>query len=229
MTDQLQVYSHPRSGTNFLCAFIGKNFYPGRDLTGKEGVMGHWASPVSQDRPWAYGALFGSHYFYFEAWHDAPSLAPPSAIYIYRDGRDVAVSFWRTKAFLHPSWRELSFSEYLRREDQDWLHSPGWGGCYDGSIAKHWHDHLESWRDAPRVLLVRFEDLVFNPVRVRAAIACHFDLSPLPEMIEVKELVGPFPHEGRAGAWREIFSDDDLAYFHEIVPSDFWGLYDDGL
>lgn len=221
----MQVYSHPRSGTNFLCAFIAKNFYPGRDLTGRAGVMGHWASPIPQDpSPWAYGALFGGHYFY----EDGRMTGRPT-IYIYRDGRDVAVSFWRTKIFLNPSWRELSFSEYLRREDQDWLHSPGWGGSYDGPIVKHWHDHLKSWRwrDVSRVFLVRFEDLVFDPMRVRDAIAERFGLRPTPELVQIRERVGPCPHEGRVGAWRGVFNSEDLNYFYSFVPRDFWGLWKD--
>lgn len=224
MTEQLlQVHSHPRSGTNFLCAFIARNFYPGRDLTGKEGVMGHWADPIPQEpSPWPYGALFGSHYFY------APWMERQDTIYIYRDGRDVAFSLWRTKAFLHPSWREWAFSKFLRYS-LDWLYSPGWGGSFDGSIVSHWHEHLQSWAAAPNALLICFEDLVFEPAWVRDIIAEHFGFFALPEMIEIKEPVGPFSHQGRPGAWRDIFTDDDLAYFHEIVPPGWWGLYDDSV
>ena len=216
----IQVYSHPRSGTNLLMAFIAKNFYPGRDLTGKGGVMGHWVDPVPSPSPWSNGALFGSHRFYDEGVIDGP------ACYIYRDGRDVAVSLWRTKAFLHPDWRDISFSEFLRR-DLDWTGSPGSGIWYGAPIAEHWMSHLWSWYHAcsADVLLVRYEDLVLEPAKVRAPIARHCDLTPTPELVRIEERVGPFPHEGQIGAWRRFFSDEDLAHFHQSAPPDFWGFY----
>lgn len=219
----LKIYGHPRSGTNLVMAFVAENFYPGRDLTGPEGVMGHWADSVPQEpSPWPYGALFGGHHFrgFFGS-----QLATERAIYIYRDGRDVAVSLWRTKAFLHPNWRILSFSEFLQM-DLDWQHSPGHGGSYDGGIIKHWHEHLESWVGSG-ASMVRFEDLVLSPANVRYAMALRFGFCPAPELARITGPVGPFPHEGRVGTWRVFFNDDDLEYFYGIVPPDFWGLWKD--
>jgi hypothetical protein len=38
--------------------------------------------------------------------------------------------------------------------------------------------------------------------------------------------VGPEPSsDHRASKWRDAFTDDDLAFFFEIVPNDHWGLY----
>jgi bile-salt sulfotransferase len=219
MGKMIEVYSHPRSGTNLLMAFIAENFYPDRDLMRRGGVMGHWRSPIPSLDPWPYGALFGNHHFYEEGMLDGP------ACYIFRDGRDVAVSLWRTKAFLNPDWQGLSFSEFLRRE-LDWKGSPGAGGSYDGTPAEHWRDHLRSWEKAP-ALLVRFEDLLSEPGKMRAAIAQQFDLTPAFETVEIREKVGPFPHEGRIGIWREFFTDEDLEYFHRFVSPSFWGLWDE--
>ena len=147
------------------------------------------------------------------------------ACYIYRDGRDVAVSLWRTKAFLHPDWRDISFSEFLRR-DLDWTGSPGSGIWYGDSIASHWFNHLCCWGHIPnKALIVRFEYLLLRPAKVRTAIARRFNLTPTPEIVKVEELVGPFPHEGQIGAWRRFFSDEDLDHFHQSAPPDFWGFY----
>lgn len=44
----IKVYSHPRSGTHFLEAFLARNFYAGKDLKVEEGLWGHWSNRVKK-------------------------------------------------------------------------------------------------------------------------------------------------------------------------------------
>jgi bile-salt sulfotransferase len=220
----IHVYSHPRSGTNMLMAFIGKNFYPGMDLSTPLGRIGHWADRVrGQLNP--YGKLAGHHHFYGD---DIGKFIEP-ACYIYRDGRSVAVSLWKTKQFMHPDWRDMSFSEFLRKP-LDWLGSPGRDLPDDvprRTIAEHWLAHIESWRESGNgVLLVRYEDLLRNPLGVSDDIARWSGVNPTGKLHLIDELVGWYPNDGSADSWREVFSDADAAFFHQIVPRRHWGLWE---
>ncbi len=42
-SDLVKVYSHPRSGTHFLEAFLAENFYPHSDLLVENVTWGHWS------------------------------------------------------------------------------------------------------------------------------------------------------------------------------------------
>jgi hypothetical protein len=127
----------------------------------------------------------------------------PKIVYVARDGRDCAVSFWR-----HLKSQSV--------EDGGW--QGGWDAFFDawieGSIAfGSWFDHLLSWRDAPAarfgapeafslkkeeekkyvrdhpVLAVRYEDMKTDLRGVARAVAAHVDPSrPLCEH-ELDEIV----------------------------------------
>ena len=129
----------------------------------------------------------------------------PKIVYVARDGRDCAVSFWH-----HLKSQSV--------EDGGW--QAGWDAFFDawieGSIAfGSWFDHLESWRDAPatrffsrpgpaggipetaatkedeneraaagdcQVLVIRYEDMKTDLRGVARAVANHVDPSrPLRE------------------------------------------------
>jgi len=76
----VKVYSHPRSGTHFLEAFLAKNFYQDKDLALAEITWGHWSNRKINKDGNPYGKLFGNHYFADENNNESPK------IYIYRDG-----------------------------------------------------------------------------------------------------------------------------------------------
>ena len=108
----------------------------------------------------------------------------PKIVYVARDGRDCAVSFWR-------------HLKSQSAEDGGW--QGGWDAFFDawieGSIAfGSWFDHLLSWRDAPAarfgaqknegekiydqpVLAVRYEDMKTDLRGVARAVAAHVDPS----------------------------------------------------
>lgn len=232
MIDLLRVYSHPRSGTNLLMRFIAINFYPQLYNDGDletMGRIGHFKDRVrGQLNP--SGKLAGTHHFmHYQGQGGYKNKIVHPCCYLYRDGRAVAYSMWKTKGFQDPEWREWCLSRYLR-QPLDWWGSPGNTEPYNKPIAKHWHDHLESWADceAEHILKVRFEDLVTNPRKVRDRIATWYDLQPVRGLKLVKELVGWLPNDGKIDSWREHFTDEDLEEFYKLAgkPGDFWGYYE---
>jgi len=200
-------------------AFLALNFYPGEDLSTSPGRIGHWNNRVFGKRN-AWGKLAGHHHFYYDAGKKV--LRP--AIYIYRDGRSVAVSTWKTKQFLSPEWEDWPFHQFLRT-DLDWLGSPGRSIYAIRPIPKHWLDHVNSWRYAEDVLLVRYEDLVIRPLKVRDEIAVWSGIKPIRGLKLVTNSVGWYPHGGGANTWEDVFSEDDLEFFHSYVPRDHWALW----
>ena len=74
---------------------------------------------------------------------------------------------------------------------------------------------------------VSFEMLKQFPQNVIPDIAAFFKLEWDGEIRVQDELVGYIPNDGKVGRWREFFSDEELDYFHSIVPEDYWGLWHD--
>ena len=226
--DLIRVYGHPRAGNNLVCAFLAINFYPSENFV-TFGRVGHWRNRVLNQRN-EYGKLAGTHLFH----HDVKNKVVHPCIYVYRDGRAVALSLWRTKHFQPPEWEELTFSEFLRKP-LDWGGSPGNPKGFEQPIAAHWRFHLQSWQNAPEfvdgepaVLKVRFENLVLHPDKVRKRIAKWSGLKPVRGLKLVTEKVGWFPHEGKIDTWREYFADGDLEYFYKLAPRPFWGYHNLG-
>lgn len=209
----MKLYSHPRSGTNYMRALLEEA------LTGKRTMAtrptGHWSDRYMHEAPARY--FDGGHKFY------SPKLKGPR-IYLYRDGRDVALSTWRTKRFQAEDWRGLSFSEFLRRP-LDWYETPGKPSNAGLTIVEHWRAQLDSWHGRA-ACFVRYADLLTDARGELERIAryCDAKLVCVPAELDGQ---GPDPSgDYRAGKWRDAFTADDLAYFHSIVPQGHWGLHE---
>jgi hypothetical protein len=106
-----------------------------------------------------------------------PYLSPvgdryPRLVYLVRDGRDVAVSYF------HHSRRKGSQYEDLEAFFKAFL---------DGSVDGYgcWHEHVRSWLESPqasdgRLIVVRYEDLQDDPVGELARAARFLSLSTAP-------------------------------------------------
>lgn len=233
--DLIKVWGHPRSGNGLMMEYMARAFYPVEDLATRPGRAGHWADrrPSVMHR---LGKLAGGHAFSpLRVVRDGgpvrfsgPAWAIeglPGAVYVYRDGRDVMASLWRTKAFMHPKARKLSFSEWLRRP-LDWLESPAHRAIPTLYAPAHWRIHVDGWAETAGAFRVRYEDMVRCPEFPIRAIWAWADSLILHDFEPVEGLVGTFPNEGRIGAWRDVFSDDDLAFFGRFVPTDHWALFE---
>jgi hypothetical protein len=154
-------------------------------------------------------------------------------VYLLRDGRDVAVSYY---FFMQRNTKlSGSFSDFLPMFLKG--HVDGYGP---------WQVHVSSWLESPLarsddLLAVRYEDMLSNPeetlarivefvgvqadpARLHDAIEAHrFDRmrqrsseSPTVKSMAVRDDI-PFVRKGEAGKWRDYFGEDECALFSEYA------------
>ena len=222
MTKYIKIYSHPRSGTHFLEAFLAKNFYKDEELSSNGSIYyGHWSNKILLEDGEPYHKLFGSHFF------PVDSKKEDKMIYIYRDGRAVIASMWNSK-FYNKKWEGITFSEFLRK-DIDWYGGPGQKKYPKINIIQHWHQHIESWAINlnPNLLVIRFEDLKKNPEQSYLKICKKFYpikyyksiFFGLPNIDPIAKKVGISPNKANINSWKSLFSIEDLNYFYTQIPS----------
>jgi len=214
----VKVASHPRSGTHLAEAFIAENFYPQRDLAVRPVKWGHWSNrQINQDGN-PYGRLFGGHGF-----AAAGPLGRAPAVYIYRDGRAVARSIWRSPHFLSAQTKaRLTFEEFLC-SPLDWHAAPEIRATDPVTIAVHWHRHVTSWLEMaqanPRILVVRYEQLVLEPEIVHRELhERFFSNQSLRPLRTIDERIGIMPNDGQVESWREAYTAEADESFCAQLP-----------
>jgi bile-salt sulfotransferase len=222
----IKVYSHPRSGTHFIEAFLAYNFYGGKNLEVKPVEWGHWANRKVKEEGNPYAKLFGNHYFPDIRYKNCKT----PKIYIYRDPRAVAYSIWNTENFLHPDLKGISFSEFLTIK-LDWEGSPGRKiQIPQYTIAEHWFEHVNRWHnsDIPNLLIIKYEELVSDPVMVYKKIKRKFFLSTVlidrlfnkkSRIATIDKPVGLLPNAAIVDSWRSMFSEKDEIKFLAQIPN----------
>ena len=244
--NHLRVYGHPRSGNHFLAAMLHRHFYDDSEdfaLHVDPHATGHWSRRSDRSRaPGAdfvyeghdtpgvvgttlvpYGKLLGHHKLPPRFHHGGP-------IYIFRDGRDVALSVYDWTRFRPAALEELAFEKYIQRPI-DWEGSPGHRARPRETLFAHWKRHVSTWLAAD-VFPVRYESLVQDPMRELVRIGEHFGLKVLPG-VERMGPVGwnassatPEQVEKRLAKWRTKMSPRVVAVYDALVPKDFVGRWD---
>lgn len=218
------VFSHPRSGTHFLEAFIAENFYQEKDFIPTKIGWGHWSNTQYTPDSNRYHKLFGSHIFPTKT---LKKIDYP-LVYIYRDGRAVAYSIWKTDNFIHPKYKDTSFSDFLRLK-LDWKGSPAFKSKEKNTIAEHWEKHVSGWikysRTNKNILVVKYEDLIDDPYSIYLKIHSKFFNEKvkllLGEVDTIREPVGLKPNKAKKNSWHEVFSNKDLIFFKDQLTDDF--------
>lgn len=160
-------------------------------------------------------------------------------IYLVRDGRDVAVSY-----FHHiRQFRRMSPKGALRSTFSEFL--PEFlGGRVDGYGP--WHQHVDLALDARaglgNILLVRYEEVVEDTELLLSTIVSFLGLSPnaarirhaiesnTRDRMKRKEAesrflarqaqgAASFVRQGRVGDWKSVFNDEDSMLFHSVAGS----------
>ncbi len=222
--EYVTVYSHPRSGTHFLEAFIAKNFYKDVDLSTTATEWGHWNNRKIMENGNIYGKLFGSHQYPLSG---HKRLNYP-IIYIYRDGRAVAYSIWKTENFINPKEKGISFSDFLRK-NIDWIGSPAFKCKEKMTIAEHWLRHVKGWekiaKDNSNILFLNYEALINNPYSAYQKIHHKFFKDYIllgeSEIDPIKKTVGLLPNQGTKDSWKSIFTTEDNAFFKAKVKGKY--------
>lgn len=223
----LKIFSHPRSGTHFLEAFVAKNFYPNKNLLIENLTWGHWSNRKKEKQN-PYGKLFGSHQFPIRNYR----LKPSPILYIYRDGRAVAYSIWKTPNFLNEQMSNLSFSDFLRTP-LDWHGSPKNASKNKLTIIEHWAKHVEDWHTLKgNIVYISYEDLVDNPEKVYFKILYRcfpYKFSKIFGQTSIEVIEKPLglkPNKGTKNEWKKIFTEKDLTLFQEICPNWLFKKYE---
>jgi hypothetical protein len=165
---------------------------------------------------------------------------PPRALYVVRDGRDVAVSMYH----------------FLRRLG---VYSGPFGEYLDAFLAGRvvnygsWHDHVRAWviaaeRHPQRIAVLRYEDLLApngaeTLQATLARIGWNVPLEAAQAAVERNDLENmrrkekqtdasvwhvkdpssteavPFVRAGRAEQWKEQFTDEQVRRFHGVAGS----------
>jgi hypothetical protein len=166
--DDIYVVSYPRSGTTWMQLLLHR-------LVGRDNLdFAH----ISQVSPWferslAIGSMSAADFEPFPSPRILKSHLPygwlprPGRyVYVWRDGRDVAVSYYHFYCS-HLGCRDdfaTFFQRFLRGDLQ----------------YRSWFDHVAGWTahaSAPEVLVVRYEDLHRDPTAVLRRVATHVGLA----------------------------------------------------
>lgn len=229
---KLMVVSHERSGTHFLMNSLAKafgyvstpwvnfdngtipiNFYASTEITQ---FFGRFQNRFPLN-------IFKSHHSLHFLEHSLESFIDEFHIfYIYRDPRDVMISYWR---FLNQlPWNEgpkpATPKQFIRAEPQGYMMRYQWK--QQPSVIHRWRSHVDSWmlglpdqfRD--RVTFIRFADLQKNYESTIASLA---PVLGKPQSFEKPSLKDStvLPHSGNVGGYKEMFDADDLALFRQIA------------
>lgn len=164
--------------------------------------------------------------------HSTYTKAYPKVVYILRDGRDVAVSYYYYSQKMGQLAFDVPFSSFIK------------GFAKKGTKAfGNWSDHVESWLgkvDGSNLMLIKYEDMLSDTARVlekvirfagievdesRIANAVYASQFEKMQKLEVKQHASYFAHygaktedirfvrKGETGNWRSYFSEEDEDYF----------------
>jgi hypothetical protein len=231
MKTVIKVYSHPRSGTHFLEAFLAKNFYPHINLSSDGPIYyGHWSNKKLLMEGEPHHKLFGSHYFPSEL--NLNRNQPK--IYIYRDVRAVIASIYNSKYYNCKKYPNISVSDFLRM-NIDWHGGLGRQKDSNLNIVQHWYYHVDEWLniDDPNLLFIRYEELKRNPEKIYKTIINKFfthkkiiNLIRKPKIKVINNKVGLNPNKATIDSWKTLFSDNDISFIRQNLKS-FKYLYNE--
>lgn len=164
--------------------------------------------------------------------HSSYTEAYPKVIYIVRDGRDVAVSYYYYLQKIGKIASDIPFSSFVGRFTKD-----GIGGL------GNWSEHVETWlkkTNGSNLLLIKYEDMLSDTARElkkviqfaglevdenRVVNAVRASLFEEMQKLEVKQHDDYFARygaknedirfvrEGKVGNWRSYFSEEDEQKF----------------
>jgi hypothetical protein len=217
----IYVASYPRSGNTWIRYLLANMLEPSFEW-GIENlnrvipdIHQDWPSNWIERRP----RILKTHYPYRPEYK--------KAIYIYRDGRDVALSYYdfvvKTRSYAAP------FDQFLT----DYLNGQVWFGA--------WQKHLIDWllpRSDVEILPVKYEDLASDPAgnltrmceflrvsytpksitdAINRSSYQHIKKDYQPLKVDALRNMGTPGIKGGPGKWKEVFTPDQLERFWAIA------------
>ena len=229
LPDDVFLVSYPKSGNTWVRFLIG-NYLTGNkcDFTNSHLIIPdiHFnpeqCSKIQQPR--------------FIKSHNKFTSAYPRVVYIVRDGRDVAISYYFHTMKIGKISEDANFEDYLEKFNS---------GLLDRFST--WSNHVNSWLNnaSNNFLLVRYEDLKLNPLQkliqilefsgisinydvAEAAVeASKFEKMKFLEKSQQEMFEGfakydsniPFVRSGEVGNWKTFFTRESTSRFIKIHGS----------
>jgi len=205
-----------------------KNMYQGIDLSTPPGKFGHWSNRGNMDGS-SYGKLFAGHghgRYYYNTKNAKTDILP--YVYIYRDGRSVAVSIWNSGNFINKKMSLMPFKKYIKTT-LDWYGTPSRKDkTRKVNIIQHWLKHVNGWINLRKknMYFMRYEDLLTSYEYEMIKMFKFFGFDAPKKIVKPNDLVGPGARNiDHINLWKEYFSKKDLKYFFSIVPKNHKCLY----
>lgn len=217
----IYIASYPRSGNTWIRFLLANLLEPKIDWNLRNidrvipDIHQRWPSEWIERYP----RILKTHHPYQSSYH--------RAVYIIRDGRDVAVSYYdyltRIKSY------GSSFDQFL----SDYLAGQVWFGS--------WHEHVESWQlniNKENILVIKYEELTTNPNIILGTIGNFLNLDQSQQSIlnavkrtnfnklrneyqdlKPNELVrkGTPGVKGGPGKWKEVFTNEENERYWSIA------------
>jgi len=207
-SDDIFLISYPHSGRTWLSRLLTNLKKPGSNWSERNYIVPDYASDnlMKSAKHIPRPRIFACHNEQlFESYYS-------KAIYLYRDGRDVAVSLYKT---LRRNGFKHDFGKFIETYVQD---------GFNGSPA--WHNHIENhlFKKTPKaVLAVKYEDLCREPTKQIKRI-CLFAKLPFTDnniknaleyssFQNYQKFTNNLGAKGGPGAW-EAFFDNRLHSFY---------------
>jgi len=228
--NKVHLVSYPRSGNTWVRFLIANIQHPEIDIGYKE--LDRLVPDMHQPHSWK-GEKFNWSPVVFKS-HEIFRDDYEKVIYLYRDGRDVALScyYFYQGEWNHPEWRiapiKMNFTQYLKKFVMDW-------NTYGG-----WKEHVSFWvvRKIVNtdVLFIKYEDLIRDPYMGLIKMLKFLEIERTYEQVCVaveksaySKLKARAPGDGQHpyssgtkgtfGGWKKIFSMEQLRIFHDYAGS----------
>ncbi len=226
------VLSHERSGTHFLMNSLAKCYgymaSPWVNVDFEHGLNFYapqsFTTFLSQFRRHNLANIAKSHHTisFFEGQLEA-ILSEFHIFYVYRDPRDVMVSFWKfiQKLPWYEGPKTATCSDFLRAEPAGQMMRYQYR--QEKSMLHRWVTHVDGWTQCPpaglagRVTCVRFQDLALDYENLMQSFTLIFGESPISLEKPALHENSILPNTGAVGTYKEQLTAADLRLVQEIA------------